>query len=217
MKDDDRKLEPTLFSICTDRIGKLGKNLFSLEQSFRERDQELQDVLERVKYLEEHGVMPAIPPSKEEEEDEVHVADDEIVHDVVESVLSHTRKELDLTKKKLEEAESTIALLQSNNASLDSIITQLDKDKHLDAILEDRERAWTQDYQPRIKGLRQVNLRLEQDNIDLYQENLRLEQENKDLERTQQVLENLRHAYERLQQAHTDQFVKLQADRGEES
>jgi chromosome segregation ATPase len=166
------------------------------EFSDRKLELTLQDVLERVEYLEQHGLMLPIPTSEveEDEEDEVYVADDEIVHmdvdafvlnntrkeldssrkeldsikkeldlhkslvesttvkyksrlDMTQKVLNNTKEELDTTKKKLEEAESSIdrytmeiTLLKSNNASLDSIITQLD-------------------------------------NKDLYQENLRLEQE----------------------------------------
>ena len=212
MKGSDRKLEPTLFSICADRIGKLGKKFFSLEQSFKERDQELQDVIERVEYLYAQWLMLPIPPSKavsqraperaykekEKEEDEVYVADDEepehdnVFFDVWRDV---TLDELKATKKELEEAESTIARLDEELEQT----KRLDKNKHLAAILEDRDRAWTQDYQPRIKELRQEVARLEQENKDLsimysrdcvdcrlcLQEVARLEQENKDLLKSQ--------------------------------
>ena len=132
--------------------------------------------------------------------------------------MNNTRKELESTKKKLEEAEATI--------------TQLDvfKDKHLAAILEDRDRAWTQDYQPRIKELRQEVVRLEQENKDLLQsqyQSIDWEPDNDNIVRkgarfdhfdltrhNQQVFENLRAAYERLQQAHTALWAKQEA-RGE--
>lgn len=160
---------------------KLESDLLSLERRFELRDEELREVLERVRQLE------------------LLLTPDEVAG-VLEDVVERERED----------------------RSPDEQRGRGERPQTSDAILEERERAWTQDYQPRIKHLEDWKVRLEEENDELYSENVLLKGENEELlleiermheNRDQELacstpwgdaaVENLRAAYERLQKAHT--------------
>ena len=180
------KLEPS--------VSKLESDLYSLERRFELRGEELREVLERVRQLE--NAVAKLRLGKE-------------VAGVLEEEKEYPRQ----------------------------------RPQTLDAILEERERAWTQDYQPRIKELENWKVRLEEENVLLKEENVllkaiienmsasprikelenwkvRLEEENEELYSENVLLkaniENMSASYERLQQAHTALHKKV-SDRGLES